>query len=84
MRFARRRLALLVATMLPVAGIAPLVGSGTAIAALTPVQRVNAGGPVMSPCPNLDCFVPPNEKGSRGTGTPTLTPTMPLVARSPT
>ena len=28
--------------------------------------------------------VPPNENGSRGTGTPTLTPTMPLVARSAT
>src|SRR6478672_12450218 len=38
--------------------------------------------PVMSPTPNLDSFQPPNGNGSRGTGTPTLTPIMPALARS--
>src|SRR3954470_3403363 len=38
--------------------------------------------PVMSPTPNLDSFHPPNENGSRGTGTPTFTPTIPALARS--
>src|ERR1700741_3875426 len=38
--------------------------------------------PVMSPTPNLESFQPPNENGSRGTGTPTFTPTMPALARS--
>src|SRR5881275_625493 len=38
--------------------------------------------PVMSPTPNLESFQPPNEKGSRGTGTPTFTPTIPALARS--
>src|SRR3982751_4604527 len=38
--------------------------------------------PVISPTPNLLSFQPPNEKGSRGTGTPTLTPIMPALARS--
>ena len=37
--------------------------------------------PVMSPTPNFDSFHPPNENGSRGTGTPTLIPTMPALAR---
>src|ERR1700750_913148 len=36
--------------------------------------------PVMSPTPNLDSFQPPNENGSRGTGTPTFTPTIPRAA----
>src|SRR5215469_7085417 len=40
--------------------------------------------PVMSPTPNLLSFHPPNEKGSRGTGTPTLIPTIPALARSAT
>src|SRR3954471_11044176 len=40
--------------------------------------------PVMSPTPNLESFQPPNENGSRGTGTPTFTPTMPALARSMT
>src|SRR5215210_6631217 len=40
--------------------------------------------PVMSPTPNFESFHPPNENGSRGTGTPTLTPTMPALARSVT
>ena len=40
--------------------------------------------PVMSPTPNFESFQPPNENGSRGTGTPTLTPTMPALARSVT
>ena len=39
---------------------------------------------VMSPLPNFDALVPPNENGSRGTGTPTFTPIMPLLARSAT
>src|SRR5215467_14452006 len=38
--------------------------------------------PVMSPTPNFDSFHPPNENGSRGTGTPTLTPTIPALACS--
>src|SRR5438128_9251699 len=38
--------------------------------------------PVMSPTPNFDSFHPPNENGSRGTGTPTFTPTMPALACS--
>src|SRR5689334_23889970 len=38
--------------------------------------------PVMSPTPNLESFQPPNENGSRGTGTPTFTPTIPAFARS--
>jgi hypothetical protein len=42
---------LLLATTLPVAGIAPLVGSGTAAAALTPVKRVNAGGAKIAVAP---------------------------------
>ena len=36
----------------------------------------------MSPTPNFDSFQPPKENGSRGTGTPTLTPTIPALARS--
>ena len=36
-----------------------------------PAQRA----PVMSRSPNLEMLEPPNEKGSRGTGTPMLTPT---------
>ena len=40
--------------------------------------------PVMSPTPNFDSFQPPNENGSRGTGTPTFTPTIPALARSMT
>src|SRR5450759_5244569 len=38
--------------------------------------------PVMSPTANLESFQPPNENGSRGTGTPTLTPTIPALACS--
>src|SRR5438132_14297569 len=38
--------------------------------------------PVMSPTPNLESFQPPKENGSRGTGTPTLTPTIPALACS--
>src|SRR3954466_13064008 len=38
--------------------------------------------PVMSPTPNFESFQPPNENGSRGTGTPTFTPTIPALARS--
>jgi len=38
--------------------------------------------PVMSPTPNFDSFQPPKLNGSRGTGTPTFTPTMPALARS--
>jgi len=38
--------------------------------------------PVISPTPNRDSFHPPNENGSRGTGTPTLTPTIPALACS--
>jgi cyanase len=44
------------------------------------VQKSTAGRPVMSPCPNFDAFVPPKEKGSRGTGTP-MPPTDPLIYR---
>src|SRR4051812_1693800 len=46
------------------------------------VQNSIEPRPVMSPTPNLESFQPPNENGSRGTGTPTLTPTIPALARS--
>src|SRR3954471_14131964 len=46
------------------------------------VQNSIEPRPVMSPTPNLESFQPPNEKGSRGTGTPTLTPTIPALACS--
>ena len=36
--------------------------------------------PVMSPAPNFESFQPPNENGSRGTGTP-MPPTDPLLYR---
>ena len=36
----------------------------------------------MSPTPNFESFQPPNGNGSRGTGTPTFTPTMPALACS--
>ncbi len=36
--------------------------------------------PVMSPTPKRDAFQPPKGKGSLGTGTPILTPTMPALA----
>src|SRR6185436_18719178 len=38
--------------------------------------------PVMSPTPNFESFQPPNENGSRGTGTPMFTPHMPASKRS--
>src|SRR5882724_2672220 len=40
--------------------------------------------PVISPTPNLLSFHPPNENGSRGTGTPTFTPIIPALAFSMT
>src|SRR5260221_14435901 len=40
--------------------------------------------PGMSPTPKRDSFQPPNENGSRGTGTPTFTPTIPALAFSMT
>src|SRR5215204_887824 len=48
------------------------------------VQNSSDPRPVISPTPNLDSFQPPKENGSRGTGTPTLMPTMPALARSVT
>src|SRR5689334_14476228 len=39
------------------------------------VQNSTPGRPVMSPAPHFESLAPPNEKGSRGTGTPTLMPT---------
>src|SRR6476469_5568319 len=48
------------------------------------VQNSIEPRPVMSPPPHLDSFQPPNENGSRGTGTPTLTPTIPALACSMT
>src|SRR5688572_23099948 len=48
------------------------------------VQNSIEPRPVMSPTPNFDSFQPPKENGSRGTGTPTLTPTIPALARSMT
>src|SRR5688572_13837909 len=48
------------------------------------VQNSIEPRPVMSPVPNFDSFQPPKPKGSRGTGTPTFTPTMPALARSMT
>jgi hypothetical protein len=41
------------------------------------LQKRKPSQPVMSPWPNLESFQPPKPKGSRGTGTPTLTPHMP-------
>ena len=38
--------------------------------------------PVISPTPNLLSFQPPKLNGSRGTGTPTLTPIIPALALS--
>src|SRR3954470_5227640 len=46
------------------------------------VQNSIEPRPVMSPTPNFESFQPPNEKGSRGTGTPTFTPTIPALACS--
>src|SRR6266576_5771973 len=46
------------------------------------VQNSIEPRPVMSPTPNLESFQPPNENGSRGTGTPTFTPTIPALACS--
>src|SRR5689334_9572856 len=46
------------------------------------VQKSIEPGPVMSPTPNFDSFQPPKPKGSRGTGTPTFTPTIPALAFS--
>src|SRR2546423_14526219 len=48
------------------------------------VQNSIEPRPVMSPTPNFDSFQPPNPNGSRGTGTPTLTPTIPAPAFSMT
>src|SRR5204862_3018852 len=48
------------------------------------VQNSREPRPVMSPTPNFDSFQPPKLKGSRGTGTPTFTPTMPALAFSMT
>src|SRR5207237_4786477 len=44
------------------------------------VQNSIEPRPVMSPTPNFDSFQPPKPNGSRGTGTPTFTPTMPALA----
>src|SRR5262245_46329537 len=44
------------------------------------VQNSIDEGPVISPCPNFDSLIPPNENGSRGTGTPTFTPIIPAFA----
>src|ERR1051326_1484248 len=46
------------------------------------VQNSIEPRPVMSPTPNFDSFQPPKPNGSRGTGTPTFTPTMPALAFS--
>src|SRR5688572_14720733 len=46
------------------------------------VQNSIEPRPVMSPTPNFDSFQPPKPKGSRGTGTPTFTPTIPALAFS--
>src|SRR5437764_7553355 len=46
------------------------------------VQNSIEPRPVMSPTPNFDSFQPPKPNGSRGTGTPTFTPTIPALAFS--
>src|SRR5438552_9895887 len=46
------------------------------------VQNSIEPRPVMSPTPNFDSFQPPKLNGSRGTGTPTFTPTIPALAFS--
>src|SRR6478609_7091108 len=43
-------------------------------------QKSSECSPVISPLPNFEAAIPPNENGSRGTGTPTFTPTMPAFA----
>ena len=48
------------------------------------LQKFRLLSPVMSPVPHLLSWMPPNEKGSRGTGTPMLTPIMPARAWSAT
>src|SRR5215208_2937282 len=48
------------------------------------VQNSIEPRPVMSPTPNRDSFHPPKLNGSLGTGTPTLTPTIPAEAFSMT
>jgi hypothetical protein len=48
------------------------------------VQNSMEPRPVMSPTPNFESFQPPKLKGSRGTGTPTFTPTIPALAFSMT
>src|SRR5260221_6547810 len=48
------------------------------------VQNSIEPRPVMSPTPNFDSFQPPKLNGSRGTGTPTFTPTIPALAFSMT
>lgn len=40
------------------------------------VKNSIAPSPVISQSPNLLAFMPPNENGSRGTGTPMLTPSL--------
>src|SRR4051812_27355897 len=46
------------------------------------VQNSIEPRPVMSPTPNFESFQPPKLNGSRGTGTPTFTPTIPALAFS--
>src|SRR4051812_9947215 len=46
------------------------------------VQNSIEPRPVMSPTPKRESFQPPKENGSRGTGTPTFTPTIPALACS--
>ena len=50
------------------------------------VKNSSAPSPVMSCSPNLERVpsIPPKEKGSRGTGTPMLTPTIPALNRRAT
>jgi hypothetical protein len=45
------------------------------------VQKWMADLPVISPTPKRESFQPPKPNGSRGTGTPTLMPIIPALAR---
>src|SRR6185503_4194924 len=60
----------------------PATGAHFVVTFLSFVHSSTPPAPVMSPWPKREPLLPPNENGSRGTGTPTLIPIMPLSARS--
>ena len=60
----------------------PASGFHLVVVFLSFVQNSIDDLPVMSLAPKRDSFQPPNENGSRGTGTPMLTPIIPALACS--